>query len=91
MFNKNHQIIYGRIDEIFKGFVNNNRSLFEKMDYNGIIDVHQVNKEGKLYALNMLDDPFNVAYIGLKHYDAGNLIAFMDKDFNKIYHYYDVT
>jgi len=82
--------MYDRIDEIFKGFVDNNRPLFERLGYNGLIDAHQSNKEGVLYAINMLEEPFNVAYIGLTQWGEGHLIAFMDKSFNKIYHYYDV-
>lgn len=91
MANKNHQAIHDKIDGIFEGFVSSNRSLFGKMGYNGVIDVHQANKDKKLHAINMLGDPFNVAYIGLNHHGEGHLIAFIDKSFNKIYHYYDVT
>lgn len=84
------QLIYDIMDEKFASFVRNNRSLFKKMGYTGVIDTNKLFKEGKLYATNMLDEPFNVAYIGLSSWGEGNLIAFMDKGFNKLYHYYDV-
>ena len=91
MCERRHQVMYDRIDGIFKNFVDNNRPLFIKMNYTGVIDVRQIHKDGKLYATNMLDGPFNVAHIGLTDYGEGNLIAFLDKDFDKIYHYYDVN
>jgi len=84
------QLIYDVMDEKFTSFVENNRSLFEKMKYKGVIDVAAAFKEGKLCSTDMLEDPFNVAYIGLTDWGEGSLIAFMDKSFNKIYHYYDV-
>jgi len=90
MCEKTHQLIYDRIDEIFKGFVDNNRTLFDKMGYSALIDTHRLNENNELYATNMLNEPFNVAYIGLTQWGEGHLIAFMDKSFNKIYHYYDV-
>lgn len=91
MCERTHQLMYDRIDEIFKSFVDNNRPLFERKGYGGIIDTHRLNENKELYATNMLNEPFNVAYIGLTRWGEGRLIAFMDESFNKIYHYYDVN
>jgi len=84
------QLIYDVMDEKFTSFVENNRSLFEEMEYEGVLNANTAFREGKLCSIDMLEEPFNVAYIGLTSWGEGNLIAFMDKSFNKLYHYYDV-
>ena len=84
------QLIYDKMDRIFKGFVESNRSVFEEINHRGFLDVRKLDKEGRLYSNNMTKDPYNVAYIGLAAYGEGSLIAFLDNEFNKIYHYYDV-
>ena len=86
----NKQLAYSKIDDQFKSFVTNNRELFQRHGGSGVIDVREVNKHGKLRAINMLEDPYNIAYVGIEPYKEGVLIAFMDDQFNKVYHYYDV-
>ena len=84
------QMIYDKMDEIFKGFVESNRSVFEEINHRGFLDVRKLSKDGKLYSNNMVKDPFNVTYIGLTDSGDSSLISFLDNEFNKIYQYCDV-
>jgi len=85
-----HQLIYDIMDKQFESFIKNNHELLEEISYNGIIDVLEEYGSSRLHSIDMLKFPYNVAYIGVCEYKEGNLIAFLDKEFNKVYHYYDV-
>ena len=96
------QAIYKTIDKKFESFVENNRKIFKEMEYGEIAKIciekqtvitlckeKQV-KEYRLSCTDMLEEPFNIAYLGKKEGFEGDYYIFLDKTMDKIYSYYDV-
>ena len=92
-----HQPIHDAIDSEFESFVNNNRDWINEMKDGEIRrldpNVVKVLVDGEHYTVcstNLLKDPFDVRYVGLRGGGEGNIIVFLDGAMNRIFSYYDV-
>jgi hypothetical protein len=100
-----HQPIHKKIEREFSAFIKSNRKWLDQIDEGQIIslpgDADDVRCKtfalipGKrtkftIYNNNLLDDPYNVKYVGMRDYGEGSMIEFMDDNMDKIFSYYDV-
>ena len=82
------QGIYEVMDREFDNFVKNNRKYLDVMKAG---EVHNLGiKRIDWCRPDMLEHPFNVSYIAKVDGAEGHRYIFMDRDFNKLYDYYDV-
>lgn len=87
------QKIHEIIDEKFKEFAKNNHEIFSNLGYGEIVKITGSDKKIKghdLCSLDMLEDPFNIAYFGKLEGIEGNFLIFINENMEKVYSYYDV-
>jgi hypothetical protein len=96
-----HQPINETVAKIFEGFIEANRKWINKIDEGEIVHLPARSeatgrrlKIGKathfIYNLGMLEEPFNIRYVGMRDHGEGSMIEFMDHRMDKICSYYDV-
>jgi hypothetical protein len=90
------ELAYRMVDEVFDSFVNNNKSLLEIMSKRRLYSFEYDTKKRRWYTvvtadgdrhficgLDCLYDPWYIRHIIIIDYD----LVFMNKDFDKLYHY----
>lgn len=100
-----HQPIHEKIRREFSAFIEANRRWIDNIDEGGIIKLPDCADQARnqrfklipgrrgiytIYNNNLLDDPYNVRYVGSRNYGEGTMIEFMDENMDKIYSHYDV-
>jgi len=81
------QPIYETISDKFESFVDNNRKWLDAMEYDAVVNLKDITN---VCCINMLADPFLIAYVGKYNADEGPIYVFLDRNFNRLYSYYDV-
>ena len=96
-----HQPIHETINAKFRAFIKANRKWINLIKDGEIIHLPDYNRERVkifprrkasffIYNNDMLDEPFNVRYIGVRDFGEGAMIEFMDGHMDKVYSHYDV-
>lgn len=81
-------LAYKIVDDLFMGFVKNNRSFLEKMKEGEIRKI--VKKMQGICAFDVFEYPWNVTHVGKIDGGEGWLYMFFNDDLDKIYTVYDV-
>ncbi|MGD9157685.1 MAG: hypothetical protein PVG39_04720 [Desulfobacteraceae bacterium] len=99
VFDFKNQRAYKIVDELFTGFIKDNREWIDKIAdgriatigiNGGYIVTDIAGKEYEVYSTGILVVPFCVTYVGKRHFGEGEVIEFLDSSMDKIYSYYDV-
>ena len=99
------QPIHKKIHDEFYNFIKANRKWLDKMSNGDIIKMPGDNEFVRnrtfklipsskirftIYNNNLLAEPYNVHYIGMRDAGEGSMIEFLDRNMDKIFSWYDV-
>jgi hypothetical protein len=90
---------YNITDDIFVGFIKNNRRWLDAMELGRIVDIVKAHEEKtgsvgpniiEVCSIDVMEYPWHVKYIGKHGGGEGPFFVFLDESMNKLYSYYNV-
>jgi len=84
-----NQPIYTKIDNEFRSFVANNEKVLRELEAECPLRVDILHGVKGVCRSDMLDEPYNIAFIYKIGGDEGSAYHFLDKHMDKIYSYYE--